>query len=123
MASVAFLARRHGEKVGIHTLLILGSIVMAYPFVYGLLAGLTTLPEFERAILVPVPGRLSLDNLNAVFAGADFGTMFRNSTIRAAWYAFLPPLMALVSGYAFARLRFPGKNLAFLLLLASLMVP
>ena len=121
--SLNTLVRRHTESVGIHALLIAGSVVMAYPFVYGLLAGLSTMVEFSRAVFIPMPRRLSLDNLNAVFAGADFGTMFRNSTLISVWYAFFPALLALVSGYAFARLRFPGKNLAFLLLLASLMVP
>lgn len=123
MASLNVLVRRHGLSIATHAILIVGSLAMAYPFVYGLLAGMSTLVEFSRSIFLPIPGRLSLDNLNAVFAGADFGVMFRNSTIISAWYAFFPSLLALTSGYAFARLNFPGKNVAFLLLLASLMVP
>jgi len=123
MAALAQMIRRRRGGVAIHLVLIAGSVVMAFPFVYGLLAAFSTLHEYETAVLLPMPHRLSLDNLQAVFAGADFGTMYRNSAIRAAWYGFWPTLLALLSGYAFARLRFPGRKICFLLLLSGLMIP
>jgi multiple sugar transport system permease protein len=117
------LVRRNIGSVGIHLVLAAGCVVMAFPLLYGLLAGLSTLPEYETAVFIPIPHHLSLNNLWDVFNGADFGVMFRNTALRAAWYGFFPTLLALVSGFAFARLRFPGRRAAFLLLLASLMVP
>lgn len=123
MATSRAIARRYGGATAIHVILIVGSLVMAYPFIYGLLAGFSTIGEYEQATILPIPHHVSLDNLSAIFGDADFGLMFRNSAIRAAWYAAVPTLLALLSGYGFARLRFPGRDLAFVLLLASLMVP
>jgi multiple sugar transport system permease protein len=54
---------------------------------------------------------------------SDMWLWLRNSTIRCVWYAIVPSILSLTSGYAFARLRFPGRGLCFILLLASLMVP
>ena len=123
MATIAQMIRRNRGNAAIHLALIAGSLVMAFPFVYGLLASFSTLPEYETSVFLPIPHQLSLENLQAVFSGADFGTMYRNSTIRALWYGFWPSLLALFSGYAFARLRFPGRKICFLLLLSGLMIP
>jgi len=117
------LSRRRAERVCIHAALILGSLIMAYPFVYGLLAGFATIREYEQAVFLPLPHHLSLDNVFGVFGAADFGLMFRNTLLRTTWYALAGSLIALLCGYAFARLRFPGRNVAFVLLLSSLMVP
>ncbi len=123
MIGVQRLVRRSAAAAGIHALLIAGSLVMVFPLLYGTMAGLASLPEYVTAIFMPIPHRLSLDNLWAVFAGADFALMYRNTLIRSLWYGLWPTLLALLSGYAFARLRFPGRKTAFLLLLASMMVP
>ncbi len=121
--TVGRFVQRHRGAFFIHLTLITGSIVMAFPFIYGVLAALSTLQEFQSATVVPIPHHLSLDNVWAIFAGADFGLMFRNSTIRALWYGFCPTVLALLAGYAFARLQFPGRRIAFMLLLSGLMIP
>ena len=54
---------------------------------------------------------------------APFGAYFGNSLIMST----LTPLLIIVTGapaaYAFARIRFPGKNLVFMLFLATMMIP
>jgi multiple sugar transport system permease protein len=123
MAAFGALMRRHGDTLGVHAVLIAGSVAMAYPLLYSLVAGVSTRQEIAAAAFMPIPHHLNLAALPTIFGGDYFPVLFRNTTIRALWYGFWPILLALLSGYAFARLRFPGRRVAFLLLLASLMVP
>ncbi|MFC4008981.1 carbohydrate ABC transporter permease [Nonomuraea purpurea] len=55
--------------------------------------------------------------------GAGFGTYLGNSVAISAMTVAGTLVVALFGGYAFARFRFPGKNLLFLTALAILMVP
>jgi multiple sugar transport system permease protein len=107
----------------LHAVLLIGSLAMAYPFLYGVLAAFSTVTDYQTATVLPFPRHLSLDNLRLVFAGADVPGMLARSAFRAAWYGFWPTLLALLSGYAFARLRFPFKRAALLVLLSGLMLP
>jgi multiple sugar transport system permease protein len=109
--------------LGVHAILIGGSTVMAYPLLYSLTAGLATPREIMDAVLLPIPHHPSIGMLGTILGGTYFSLLFRNTAVRTLWYGFWPILLALLSGYAFARLRFPGRRAAFLLLLASLMVP
>ncbi|QHC58789.1 carbohydrate ABC transporter permease [Rathayibacter sp. VKM Ac-2760] len=55
--------------------------------------------------------------------GSGFGTYFGNTAALAVMTVIGVLLVAVPGGYAFARLRFPGKNALFVLTLAILMVP
>lgn len=116
-------AARTARRTALHALLIAVSALMAYPFIYGLLAALSTLPEYQTATAFPLPHHPSLDHLRAVFAAVDLAGMLARSAFRAAWYGFWPALLALLSGYAFARLRFPLKRAALVAMLSGLMLP
>ena len=115
--------RRHAGTAGLHLLLIAGGLVMAYPFMFGVLASFCTVPDFEQAVLLPMPTHFTFVNVKAVLQNEDMWVWLRNSTIRCLWFAVVPTVLSLTSGYAFARIRFPGRDICFMLLLASLMVP
>src|ERR1041384_7502057 len=55
--------------------------------------------------------------------GKGLPTYLINSTLIAAMTVVGTLLVATLAGYAFARFRFPGRNLLFLAILAILMVP
>ena len=55
--------------------------------------------------------------------GAGLGQYLLNSTLVSLMTVLFTLTISLLGGYAFARFRFPGKNLLFLLTLAILMVP
>ncbi len=123
MTALATFARRHAGSASIHALLLIGGAIMAYPFVFGVLASFCTIPDYEQAVVLPVPVHFTLDNVNTMLKNPDLWMWLRNSAIRCTWFAVIPSLLSLTSGYAFARLRFPGRGICFMLLLASLMVP
>jgi multiple sugar transport system permease protein len=68
-------------------------------------------------------GRLTFDNYAQVFRVAPFGRYYLNSIIVATGTTTLQILVASLAAFAFARLRFPGRDALFVLYLATLMIP
>ena len=61
---------------------------------------------------------------SAVFSSSVPIMAFALNSIKVTFFVTLGQLITCsMAGFAFARLRFPGRNLLFILLLASLMVP
>ena len=70
-----------------------------------------------------LPTDLAFANYSRVFDSVPFAEILMNS-VKVSLAIVLGQLVtASLAGYAFARLSFPGKNLLFILLMASLMVP
>lgn len=118
--------RRTATGVGRWTLnlglLALGLLMMA-PFYWMLLT--SVLPSDLAFTLPPVwfSTDLTLDNFTTVFDLIPFGLFVMNSIKITAIVTLGALLVSVLAAYAFARLRFPGRNALFLVLLASLMVP
>src|ERR1700690_2713767 len=89
--------RRHTGTVVLHALLAAGGLVMAYPFVYGLLASFCTVPDFEQSLLVPLPVHFSLANVRWLLAYPHIWIWMRNSAIRCLWFALVPTWLSLTS--------------------------
>jgi cellobiose transport system permease protein len=70
-----------------------------------------------------VPGGHLLDNLSRVFDTVDFWLAIGNSLIVAGTVMVSNVVLASLAGFAFARLRFRGRNSLFLLVMGSAMVP
>ncbi len=69
-----------------------------------------------------VPSRLTLDNYRALLA-SDFPLAVKNSTFVALMTVFFGVIVNALAGFAFAAFDFRGKNLLFLLVIASFMMP
>ncbi len=92
-----------------------------YSHADSLLPNKPTLFNFKRAL-----GMVSNEDSIAVGgSGADFNFLIamRNSVIFVGIAVFGQLFFSTLAAYAFARIRFPGRNLIFVLMLASLMVP
>jgi len=70
-----------------------------------------------------LPTDLAFSNYSQVFESVPFGEILANSVKVSIAIVLGQLVTASLAGYAFARLNFPGKNVLFLLLMASLMVP
>jgi ABC-type glycerol-3-phosphate transport system permease component len=103
--------------------LTLGAFVVLLPFFW---MAITALKPQAEALQFTIPwSKLSLDNFRKVAGDPDFPfTMFfTNSLIVSASSGFLTVLVCMMGGYAFAKKQFAGKNLLFLVLLSSMLVP
>lgn len=102
---------------------IAGLIIAVFPIFWTLLTALK--PSTEMLTYPPkvIPSSFTLDNFIYAWNRAPFGKFFFNSifvtVISVAGQIFFSSLAA----YAFARLKFPGRDLFFMLFLASMMVP
>ncbi len=114
------------NKFPLHILLIIGSLVMMYPLLYGFFASFTTPAEYIRSTWLPIPGSLNLENYQDLFNPLMMPQISRSTLItvfRILWYIFFTSITSILCGYVFARLRFRGKEVAFIFLLASMLVP
>src|SRR5438309_4003151 len=106
-----------------HVALVVVAIVMMLPFAWMLLTSVKPLEESEQ--FNPIPSRVQLQNYPALFhiEHVNFGRYFFNSFFVAAWVTFTQVLTSSMAAYAFARLRWRGRDHVFKLYLATLMVP
>lgn len=106
-------------------LLVMGALLVLFPFVWMFLGSFKDLPESNRFPPTILPEVWHPDNyLKAWLAPpGTLGRYLRNSTIIAVIGSTVQTLICALAAYAFSRLRFPGRNLLFMLVLATTMVP
>ncbi|MEV4320372.1 carbohydrate ABC transporter permease [Actinocrispum sp. NPDC049592] len=72
---------------------------------------------------VLLPGGHLLENIDRVFTTVDFWLAMQNSLIVATTVSVSNVFLASLAGFAFAKLRFPGRNGLFLFVMATVMIP
>lgn len=112
---------RVGRYGAIYVVLTLFAATTLAPFLWMVLASFKPLAEVER--LNPWPSQWQPQNYVAVFRQIAFARYYFNSLFVASWVTFLQVLTSAMAGYAFSRLRWPGRDRVFQLYLATLMVP
>jgi len=113
-----------GVKAGhllVYLALTFGALVSMTPFLVMISQSLMTLGEtLTRA---PWPASPQWGNYVEAWTDASFDRYFRNSVIITGTTILGVLITCTLAGYAFARIRFPGRNLLFTVLLATLMIP
>ncbi|HRP47862.1 MAG TPA: carbohydrate ABC transporter permease [Trueperaceae bacterium] len=104
-----------------YVLLAIGSVVMAFPFVWMILSAFKPLKEIFRFGFWPQVWTLA--NFQEVILHTQFPRWFLNSLIVAGISTVSVLFFASLVGYTLTRLRFPGRNFIFLLILSTLMIP
>ena len=107
----------------IHTVLIVAAVLMIVPFVWQILTAFKTSNEVASLPPTILPATPTLAGFETFFASVPFWAQFGVSAVSLVLRVAGQVLVAALAGYAFARLRFPGRNLIFALFLLMLMVP
>jgi multiple sugar transport system permease protein len=116
-----------GKLVNILLMIILclGAIIMLAPFLWVFSSSLR--PFSEATSLPPKwlpPLSLDLKNYKALFSETvPFLKFFGNSLKVSTFVTFGILFNSALAGYAFSRLKFPGRNILFYLMLSGLMIP
>lgn len=110
------------KKVIIHTLLIIGGIIMLFPFIWMILGSFKTYTEITKPGVF-FPGSLNFDNYIEAFKAAPFGQYFLNTIFVAGISTILVVLSTIFASFAFSKIDFAGKNILFSILIATMMVP
>lgn len=107
----------------ITALTVAGAVFWAFPIYWGMI----TTFKMEQDVLTPgvhfLPQRWTLDNYIHVLTHTQIGTWYINSIVTSLVTTFCVILTSAAAGYAISQLRFPGRKLLWVLLLASFMVP
>ena len=103
-------------------MLVVVAALFVYPFWWMLVNSLNTAAQvFGKPTLLPRAWRFV--NYVEIFQVQPFARHLINSVIVALIGTVGNVLVSALSGYGFARLRFPGSNILFILLLTALMMP
>lgn len=112
----------------VQCVLIVGSILMAFPLIYQFVASFCTSAAFTSSGWFPIPNSLYLGNYQQVlFAlqvqAGSLPEWVLNTFIRIAWYIVVPATIAILGGYIFTRLRWKGRETMFIVILSSMTIP
>lgn len=116
-------ARRVAPSIAVHMLVIGAAIVIGFPFFYMLSTSLKTVKEVYSVPMVFLPETPQWGNYLEVWRLLPFGRFTLNSVIYTTTITLGEFSMGLTAGYAFARLRFPKKDLIFFLVLLTFLIP
>ncbi len=117
--------RRRGSRTGLVLrtgLAAVIAIVMAFPLWVMITTAFSGQQQFDATVSV-LPRGFSLANFARVLQAWPVGLWFGNSVVITAITTVLTVVVSVLAGYAFAKLVFPAKNVLFLVLLATLMIP
>jgi multiple sugar transport system permease protein len=99
------------------------AVVFAGPFVWMLSNSFKPPNEIFADPPILISQHASFDNFRDVFKQAPFERYMLNSFIVATSVTVIALLLHAMAGYALARLNFPGRNLFFIGILSTLMIP
>ena len=121
--STAARARRRRRPSAWHLALIPIAVLFLIPFVQMALASLSPARELIGFPPPFVPSRLTLEGFERLFDQTDILRWLLNTVIVAACAIVSNLVLCSLAGYGFARLRFGGRNVTFLFVLATVMIP
>lgn len=119
---VASRPRRIQRPSAWHLVLIPTALVMGLPLLWMLVTSLSSLAETRR-FPPALPSSLQWGNYVAAWSESPFARWLINSGVVSVTCVISNVVLCTMAGYAFARIRFPGSKIAFVVILATLMVP
>lgn len=112
---------RRARRIALLVGLSIAALVMVAPFYWTIATSFKVPGDVFSGNLIPDP--FTLANYQDVFRRLPFPTYFTNSVIVTALIVGLNVIFGTAAAYAFAKLRFPGRDLLFFVFLLTLMVP
>jgi ABC-type glycerol-3-phosphate transport system permease component len=109
---------RHGS---IYLLLLLGVTISIIPFVWMISTSLMTLGEAQGVHFFP--SEIHLENYVTAWEVADFAEYFVNSVLITSITLAGELVFSILAAYGFSRIKFPGRDLIFGVLLSTMMIP
>lgn len=110
-------------KLILYVVLSFGAIIMVLPFVWTVLSSLKNMGQTFAYPVKILPNPVVWENYLESLAALPFGRAYWNSFYIAAIVVIFQLLTATMAGYSFAKLKFKGNGIVFILFLATMMVP
>ncbi|WP_458116250.1 carbohydrate ABC transporter permease [Arthrobacter sp. D2-10] len=113
------------RRIGFHAVALTLIAITMYPVLWMVFSTVKPSNQIVGNVNL-LPEEFTLDNLTAALAGiggVSFWTFFGNSLALAVLSVVGMILSTTVVAYAFARINFPGRNICFALMIATLLLP
>lgn len=123
VAPASYARRRWLLRAGGYAACLLAVLIIGLPVYWTVIAAFKTTREIYALQPTWFPLQPTLANFSDAWQAAPFGRYYLNSIITTVIGSGLEIWFALASAYALVFVRFPRRDLIFLLLLAALMVP
>ena len=116
---------RQGITRGVfYLLLVFGMLVMMFPFYWMISSSFKTAGEMSLFPPTFAPKNwLNFNNYRLAFQTAPFARYFLNSVMVTSGSVITTATTTILAAFAFSRLKFPGRDVLFSLLLSMMMVP
>jgi multiple sugar transport system permease protein len=108
----------------IYIALILGSVIMIFPFIWMILTAFKTNEEVLRRVLGQFDYTFFyFSSFTKVLDLLPFGNLYLNTGLMILIRVICAVVFCSMAGYAFAKLKFKGKNILFTLVIIQQMIP
>ncbi|MDT0268452.1 carbohydrate ABC transporter permease [Streptomyces sp. DSM 44915] len=114
--------QHHGGPLA-YVLLGLAALLSLFPLYWTMVAASTDNTRVTQSPPPFLPGPNLFTNLKTAWQDAGLGAAMANSLVVAGVIALTTVLFATLAGFAFAKLRFRGRNILLLLVIGTMMVP
>ena len=106
-----------------YVVLVLGAIIMIFPFIWMILTSLKTVPESMKVPPSIFPNELVTGNFGDAMKSLPFLNLYLNTGLMVFFRVICAVVFSSMAGYAFAKLNFRGKNLLFGIVLVQMSLP
>ncbi|NBI09912.1 carbohydrate ABC transporter permease [Colidextribacter sp. OB.20] len=116
-------ASRKRLTVLTYAALILGALIMIFPFVWMILTSLKTVPESMEVPPTIFPKEIITTNFGDAMKSLPFLKLYLNTGLLIFFRVICAVAFSSMAGYAFAMLNFRGKKLLFGIILVQMSLP
>lgn len=106
-----------------YTALIIGALIMVFPFVWMILTSLKTVPESMQVPPTIFPKEMITTNFGDAMKSLPFLKLYLNTGLMIFFRVICAVAFSSMAGYAFAKLEFKGKGLLFGIVLVQMSLP
>ena len=110
-------------RVVIYAVLCFGALLIIFPFVWMMLSSFKSLAEIMAFPPTFFPEQPTTENYIEVWYRVNFSRFFINSTFLLVVKTLIILYTSVLAGYVFAKLQFKGRDIWFLCILSTMMVP
>jgi len=110
-------------RISVYLFLFIASIVSMFPFYWMFV--MATRPSAAYNSIPPTltPGKLMIENFKKVLSQIDFFGGMWNSFVLCSVVTIVVLFISSLAGFAFAKFKFPGKNIFFVAILLTMIIP
>lgn len=99
------------------------SYVVLYPFISKIASSFMSKSDFVDSTVRLIPKNFTLDIYKAIFTELNYMEAFFNTLLLSLLCAFVQTFSCLLIAYGFAKFKFKGNNVLFLLVMLTMIVP